>query len=160
MKLDLPLRLPSRDVRAIASLKGKLLAMIPGKIETFRFDKLAAAQERRAADRRRHGDAAKRSARTTRRGKCGCRSVSTTPATPWPRIAQWIFNNEAYLEGPDGKPIAYDTYEVTEQDKNEVGIAYIFTTDPPLDKLTFVYKTPGTIVARGFDYELKNIELP
>ena len=41
VKFDLPLRLPSRDVRRIASLKGKLLAMIPGKIETFRFDKLA-----------------------------------------------------------------------------------------------------------------------
>ena len=44
--------------------------------------------------------------------------------------------------------------------KNEVGVAYLFNTDQPLDKLTFVYKTPGTIVNSGFDYELKDIELP
>jgi hypothetical protein len=29
-----------------------------------------------------------------------------------------------------------------------------------LDKLTFVYKTPGMIVNSSFEYELKNIELP
>ena len=72
----------------------------------------------------------------------------------------WIFNNPAYLEGPDGKPIAYDTFETTRQEKNEVGVAYVFNTDQPLDKLTFVYKTPGTIVNSSFDYELKNVELP
>ena len=44
MKLDLPLRLPPRDVERIASLKGKLIAMIPGKIEIFRFRKLAGAR--------------------------------------------------------------------------------------------------------------------
>ena len=44
MKLDLPLQLPPREVRQIASLKGKLLATIPGRIETFRFGKLADAK--------------------------------------------------------------------------------------------------------------------
>jgi len=72
----------------------------------------------------------------------------------------WVFNNEAYLEGPDGKAIAYDTYETTRQTKNEVGVAYVFSTDQPLDKLTFVYKTPGAIINNTFDYELKDIELP
>ena len=32
------------------------------------------------------------------------------------------------------------------QGKNEVGVAYMFRTDQPLDELTFVYKTPGTII--------------
>ena len=44
VKLDLPLQLPPREVRQIASLKGKLLATIPGRIETFRFSKLADAK--------------------------------------------------------------------------------------------------------------------
>jgi hypothetical protein len=73
---------------------------------------------------------------------------------------QWVFSNEAHLEGPDGKPIAYDGYETTAQGKNELGLAYVFRTDRPLGELTFVYKTPGTIVTRAFDYELKNLELP
>ena len=131
VKLDLPLRLPSRDVRRIASLKGKLQAMIPGKTETFRFDKLAKAKnvEKRIA------------------------GVTVT-------LEEVRKNNEAYLEGPDGKPIANDTFETTEQEKNEVGIAYLFNTDQPLDKLTFVYKTAGAIVNSGFDYEPKDTELP
>jgi hypothetical protein len=73
---------------------------------------------------------------------------------------QWIFSNEAYLEGPDGKPIAYDTFDTTAQSQNELGVAYLFRTGRPLGELTFVYKTPGTIVTRAFDYEMKNLELP
>ena len=73
---------------------------------------------------------------------------------------QWIFDNPAYLEGPDGKPIAYDSFETTAQGKNELGLAYLFSTDRPLDELTFVYKTPGTIITSSFPYELKDIKLP
>jgi hypothetical protein len=159
VKLDLPLRLPSRDVRRIASLKGKLQAMIPGKIETFRFDKLAKAKnvEKRIAgvtvtlEEVRKNNEAWEVRMHVRFDDAGDALASHRT---------WIFNNEAYLEGPDGKPIANDTFETTEQEKNEVGIAYLFNTDQPLDKLTFVYKTPGMIVNSSFEYELKNIELP
>ena len=159
VKIELPLRLPSRDVRRIASLKGKLLAMIPGKIETFRFDKLAKAKnvEKRIAgvtvtlEQVGKNNDAWEVRMTVRFDDAGDALASHRT---------WIFNNDAHLEGPDGKPIAYDTFETTAQEKNEVGIAYLFNTDQPLDKLTFVYKTPSTIVNSGFDYELKNIELP
>ena len=159
VKLDLPLRLPSRDVRRIASLKGKLYAMIPGKTETFRFEKLRGAKnvERRIAgvtvtleEVRKNNEA----------WEVRMRARFDDAGDALASHRTWIFNNEAFLEGPDGKPIAYDTYETIQQDKNEVGLAYLFTADPPLDKLTFVYKTPGSIVNRGFDYELKDIELP
>ena len=71
---------------------------------------------------------------------------------------QWIFSNGAYLEGPDKKAIAYDTFETTAQSKNEVGLAYRFNTSRPLTELAFVYKTPGLIVSREFEYELKGLE--
>ena len=48
---------------------------------------------------------------------------------------QWIFNNEAYLEGPDGKPIAYDSFETTAQGKNEVGMAYLFQHRPAAGRI-------------------------
>ncbi len=73
---------------------------------------------------------------------------------------QWVFGNEAYLEGPDRKAIAYDTFETTAQGSHEVGVAYRFNTDRPLADLAFVYKTPGAIVTRGFEYELNGIALP
>jgi hypothetical protein len=39
-------------------------------------------------------------------------------------------------------------------------VAYVFSTEQPLDKLTFVYKTPGAIINNTFDYEMKDVELP
>jgi hypothetical protein len=159
VKLDLPFRLPPRDARRIALLKAKLQAMIPGRIETFRFDKLATAkdvQQRIAAvtvtlERvERNGDVWEVRLRV--------RFDDAGDALASHRT--WIFNNPAHLEGPDGTPIAYDNYETTRQEKNEVGVTYIFSTDQPLEKLTFVYKTPGTIITSSFDYEFKNIELP
>lgn len=159
VKFDLPLRLPSRDVRRIAGLKGKLQAMIPGRIETFRFSKLADARniEHRIAG-------ATVTLEKVQKSNAGwevrMRVRFDDAGDALASHRTWIFSNPAYLETPDNKPIAYDTYETTRQSKNEVGVAYIFKTDQPLDNLTFVYKTPGSIINRSFDYELKNIELP
>ena len=44
VKLEIPLRLPPREVRQIARLRGKLLATVSGKTETFRFAKLGEAK--------------------------------------------------------------------------------------------------------------------
>jgi hypothetical protein len=159
VKFELPLRLPSRNVQRISILKGKLQAMIPGKIESFRFSKLDGAKnvEQRIAgvtvtlERIVKNNDLYEVRMLVRFDDAGDALASHRT---------WIFNNEAFLEGPNGKPIAYNTYETTRQGKNEVGVAYFFKTDQPHDKLTFVYKTPGSIVTSSFDYELKNIELP
>ncbi len=159
VKLDLPLRLPGRDVQKIASLKGKLTAMIPGKIETFRFSKLAGAKnvEKRIAgvtvtleEVRKNNEA----------WEVRLRARFDDAGDALASHRNWIFANPAFLEGPDGKPLAYDTFETTAQEKNEVGLAYLFNPDKPLDQFTFVYKTPGVIVSSEFPYELKDIKLP
>ncbi len=159
VRLELPLRLPSRQSQRIAALKGKLMAMIAGKTETFCFAKLAGAKdvEQRIAgvtvtleEVRKNNDAWE--------VRILVRFDDAGDALASHR--NWIFNNEAFLEGADGKPIAFDTYETTRQGKNEVGVAYIFNPDQPLDNLKFVYKTPGVIITTGFDYELKDIRLP
>ena len=135
------------------------MAMIARRIETFRFAKLAGAknlQQRIAGvtvtlEEVRKSNGAWEVRILVRFDDAGDALASHRT---------WIFNNEAFLEGPDGKPIAYDTFETTRQGKNEVGVAYVFNTDQPLDKLSFVYKTPGVIVTSAFDYELKDIRLP
>jgi hypothetical protein len=159
VNVDLPLKLPSRKVEKIASLRGKLMAMIPGRIETFRFTKLAGAKDQKqriagvtvTLEEVRKNNEALEVRMLVRYDDAGDALASHRT---------WIFANEAYLEGPDGKPIAHDTTETTSQGRNELGIAYIFSPDQPLDKLSFVYKTPGVIVTTGFDYELKDIRLP
>jgi hypothetical protein len=166
VNLDLPLRLPSRDVKQISSLKGKLLATVPGRIETFRFDKLADAKnvEQRIAGvtvtLERVQKAATGGRATDASWEVRIRVRFDDAGDALASHRQWVFDNQAYLEAADGKPIAHDSFETTAQGKNELGVAYLFTTDRPLSELTFVYKTPGSIVTRGFDYELKDIELP
>jgi len=70
----------------------------------------------------------------------------------------WIFNNPACWRAR-WQTDAYSAYDNSAGEERS-GRRILFNTDQPLDKLTFVYKTPGTIVNSGFDYELKNIELP
>ena len=44
VELVLPFAAPPREVKEIASIKGKLSAIIPGKVETFQFDNLMKAK--------------------------------------------------------------------------------------------------------------------
>jgi hypothetical protein len=134
--------------------------VVSGKIETFRFDKLENAKniEKRIAgvtvtleQVQKNNDAWEVRMRM-KYDDAGDALASYR--------SSWAFANPAYLEGPDGKPIAYDSYETTRQTQNEIGAAYLFATEQPMEKLTFVYQTPGSIVTRSFDYELKDIELP
>jgi hypothetical protein len=164
--LDLSFRLPPRETRQIARLQGKLLATLPGRIETFRFDKLAEAKnvpQRIAAatvtlEQVRQAAPAKQGEEATWEVRMAVRFDDAGDALASHR--QWIFGNEAYLEGPEGKPIRHESFDTTAQSKNELGIAYRFKTSRPLGALTFVYKTPGSIITRGYEYELKDIPLP
>jgi len=159
VRLPLALTLPSRDVKRIASLKGTLTAMLPGKTETFVFDKLTDAKkvEKRAAGvtvtlvQARKNNAVWQVFVRVRFDEAGDALQSHRG---------WILNNEAYLEDPDGKRIDHAGYETAGQAENTVGIGYMFVLDGTLQGHKFVYKTPGLIVATGYDYEIKDIELP
>ena len=72
----------------------------------------------------------------------------------------WIFNNEAYLESPDGKRVNFASFLTTLQTNSEVGVAFSFDLERPIDEYVFVYKTPGTIVNGTYEYEFKEIPLP
>ena len=104
VELLLPWKLPPRNVREIARLKGTLLAMIPGRIETFSFENLLVAKhvEKRIAgvtvtlDRvEKNGDL----------WQVSMRVRFDQPGDALESHRAWILENEAYLEGPDGKPI-------------------------------------------------------
>ena len=147
------------EVKEIARFKGSLQAMVPGKIETFRFADLLTAKnvEKRIAgvtvtleQVRKNNDLweVRMRARFDDAGK----SLESHRG--------WILQNEAYLEGPDKKPIPFGSQETTQQSHNEIGLAYVFSLKQPPRNLTFVYKTPGVIVTTAFPYEIKDIKLP
>lgn len=155
----LPMKLPPREVKQIAALGGIITAMIPGKVETFRFGDLTTAKNvvKRIAgvtvtlDQVRRNDAI---------WEVRMRVRFDQPAGALASHRGWILRNEACLEGPDGKPLPYDSLEITRQTENEVGIGYGFVLDAAPTNHKFVYKTPGVIVAKGFDYQLKGVKLP
>jgi len=159
IELILPLELPPRRVQEIASLKGRLTAMIPGKVETFTFDdvmnvrnvtKKAAGVAVTVSQVRKNNELWEVRMRV-RFDRAGGALQSHRG---------WILDNEAFLQDADGKKILYDTTEVTGQSEDEVGLAFLFFLDDPPEGCRFVYKTPATIVATAFDYEIKGVKLP
>jgi hypothetical protein len=158
-RLDVPLALPPRDVRQISRLGGTIEAILPGKVETFTFNDLEKAKdvEKRMADVTVVLDEVRKN---NQNWELRIRVRFDDAGEALQSHRNWIFENEAYLKGPDGKPVAYSAYETTMQSQREVGVAYLFNIDGPLDRYTFVYKTPGMILNADLDYELKEIPLP
>lgn len=157
--LEIPLKLPPRNISRIARLKGTLTALLPGKVETFRFDDLENAKE---VEKRVGGVTVMlervRKNRSVWEIRILVRFDKANGALESHR--NWIYDNEAYLEPPQGEPIAWATFETTRQTEDEVGVAYYFAVDGPLTGHTLVYKTPALILTKGFDYHLRDIPLP
>jgi hypothetical protein len=157
--LTVPLALPPRDVRRISRLAGTIEAILPGRVETFRFKSLEKAKdvEQRMADVTVVLDEVRKN---NQNWELRIRVRFDDAGESLQSHRNWIFENEAFLEGPDGKPVAYSAYETTMQSQREVGVAYLFNIDGPLNAYTFIYKTPGMILNADLDYELKEIPLP
>ncbi len=151
--------LPSRSAQKLASLQGKLNALLPGRQETFSFTKI---------------DKAKKTSQT----KAG---VTVTIDEVWKnndawevRVLtrfedaagslqshlNWVFNNEAKLLAPNGEEIPYDSLETTSENENEIGMAYIFAREQGLSDHTFVYRTPTSVTEVTLEFEIKDLELP
>jgi hypothetical protein len=159
VELTLPFALPPRDAKEIARLKGKLTAMIAGRVEEFRFDNLMKAKN---VEKRQAGVTVtlEQVRQNNEAWEVFIRVRFDQPGDALASHRGWILRNEAYLEGPDGKHIVYDTMETTRQTRNEVGVAYIFVLEKPPADMKFIYKTSGAILGTSFDYEIRDLKLP
>jgi hypothetical protein len=151
--------LPERGVKKIASLKGKLSVLLPGKQETFRFtglDKTKKIERRKANVTVVLDEARKNNAVWEIR----VRVVFDKTSGALESYRGWVFNNPAFLESDKKETVRYAAMETTRETENEVGMAYLFDVPEGLKGYTFVYRTPTTIVSMPLDYELKDLELP
>jgi len=159
VQLILPLSLPPRASTKIGQLSGKFTALVPGKIQTFRFTDLEEAEN---VEQRMAGVTVLleqvRKNNTIWEVRMRMRLDEAGEALASHRT--WVYDNEAYLEGPDAQPVLCDAYENTLQTENEVGVAYLFAIEGPLRDYSFVYKTPGMILSREFDFEIRDVQLP
>ena len=161
-KMQIPLSLPDRSVQEIASLKGKLRVLLPGKEETFRFGEL---QTPRPVTQSRGGVAV-----TVRqcRENGGIWEVHMTvgfddPAGALESHMGWVLQNESHLVGPDNKKIEHVGFETIRQSQTEISLVYLFelpegTKD--LAGIDWLYITPAALVDVPIAFELTDVALP
>lgn len=159
IEVDLPFELPARNARKIASLKGEINALVPGREATFTFDEIATA---RNVERKNAGVTVVlqrvRKNADVYQVRILVRFNEAEGALESHR--GWIYSNEAYLLDARGTRIDLASLETTRQQVDEIGLAYNFATSGDLKDYKFVYKTPAAIVSLPVKYELKSIELP
>lgn len=160
VQVELPLVAPARSVKRLASLQGKLAAVVLGKIENFEFsdiDKVRSAEQERGGvtvvleSCRKNGDIY----------DVNLRVRFDRAANALESHRGWIYDNECYLLSAQGHRHENVGLEATLVDLNEVGIAYKFNLEgdqPTSYKL--VYRTPAAIIRLPVLFEIKNIDLP
>lgn len=160
VELEIPLQAPERSVKQVATIKGKLTAVVLGKVEGFEFtglDKVKSAEQERGGvtvtvdNCRRNGDIYDVNMRV--------RFDKASNALESHR--SWIYNNECYMVDGKGNRVENAGLEATLLDTNEVGLSYKFDLEdksPAGHK--FVYKTPAAIIRIPVEFELKGIDLP
>lgn len=155
---ELALAPPSRDVQQIASLRGKISTLVPGRLETFRFgpvDKPKNVEKRIAAAT----VTMERAGRFDGVWEVNVRVRFDQPGRSLESHRGWYSLVDAYLEDQDGKPVRQTASEMTRQAENEFGFAYRFTKLEGAPR-GFTIRVPGSMVETSFNYELKYIRLP
>jgi hypothetical protein len=159
VELDIPFRPPPRTVAQIASLRGTMDVMLPGREAEFRFDDLPGA---RNVERRNAGVTvvlqAVRPNATVQDVRILVRFDQASGALESHR--GWIYGNQAYLVDAEGKREDHAGFETTAQLPNAVGLSYKFVIDRDLKDYAFVYKTAAAIIRVPVDYQLRGIDLP
>ncbi len=157
--LVIPLQLPSRDVRQIRTLRGRLTALVPGPIEAFEFTDLEQARD---VEQERAGAVV-----TFERLRKNVDLYEARMALRFDDAANaleshrgWVYRNEAYLVDAQGQKLESVGMQATRQGVNEVGVAYLFDLPQGPEGYRFVYKTPAVLLQLGMTYELSNIDLP
>jgi hypothetical protein len=158
-EIVLPFELPSRNVKKIATLKGKLHALVPGRHAKFQFEDLAKA----AGKNKRLGGVQVTLDDVRKNGavwEIHMRFALDEATGALQSHRGWVFQNLSYLVAKDGSRIENAGFETTRQTPNEVGMAYLFDVADGIEGLSWVYETPAAIVDLPVEYELKDIELP
>ena len=157
--LVLPLQLPDRSVKKVASIKGRMYALVPGREETFEFDNLADA--RNVSKRR--GGLEVTLERVRKNGAVYEFRVRLRLLDGDDRFQShldWASNNTVYLINSQGEKLDNPNFERYLEREREVGYGYLFPVPGDLKEYRLVYRSPAAILTVPVEYELKDIALP
>lgn len=158
--IEFPLRFmsPSRDKKQLASLKGRLEALIPGRLETYRFERI---EKLKASELRQGGVtvALDEIEKNNELWEFRMRVIFDDAEGTLESHRNWVFDTMAHLEGPNKELVEAVSREATSEDENECGMSFLFAVDS-LEGHAFVYETPAAVARAPIDFELLNLELP
>jgi hypothetical protein len=155
---DLPLGLPARDAKTIASLEGTLSAHIPGRTARFEFTDLADVdntQQQQAGVTITLQYAGKNEDLYELRLRVQIEDAGDALASH----RGWIYKNDAYLVR-DGQRTETVGSEMKMQAADSFAVAYYFALDDDLGNYRFVYETPALVLRLKVPFKMTQIELP
>ncbi len=159
VELDLPFVLPEREVEKIDRLRGKLMAVVPGRVEAFEFTDLPGAsnvEQKKAAAT----VTLERLRKNQDLFEVRMRLRYDEAANALESHRGWVYNNDAFLIDAEGNRVDNAGLQATRQEPNEVGVAYLFALEADPKNYKFVYRTPVAILNSQVEYELRDIPLP
>ena len=159
-RFGVQLKLPPRESQILKSVSGELSALLPGRIETFRFDRLAGAKD----IVQKKGGVTVHLQQVRKNGEAWELQVVIRFENPGgafqSHLQSWVMENVAYLEGPDKKKVEQALAENFADQPGEFGVRYFFAPEAGIDQFTFVYKTPAALVHRKVEFKFKDLKLP
>lgn len=159
-RLTIPLEAPPRSVSNLATFRGVLSALVPGRVVEFRFEQL---NRRESAEQQQGG--VKVTLQNIRKNQdlweVHMRLRVESEEAGLQSHRGWAFQNLTYLLNKNDEVIDHAGLETTMQSEREIGLAYFFELpDDKIEDYTWVYRTPAAIVRVPVAYELKQIPLP
>lgn len=160
VEIELGFDAPSRSVKQVASLKGAVDLLLPGKAEAFEFANLKDAQK---VVQQKHNvtvtlDGVRKSGEVWE-VRLRIKYAQALEAFD-SHLAAWILSNEAVMVTSSGETIDNAGLDTTHRLEDEIGVAYLFELEKGLDGLKFRYRTPVSIHQIPVEHEFKNITLP
>ena len=137
----------------------ELVALLPGSLQTFRFDELDAKEETKL----KHGDLTIVLEPVGKSGEFAELQLSmllNDPNGVFDSYRGWVLNKEAYVLDPNGKRLENQGFHTRRLADNEVGVTYLFEIPDDRKGYVFVYEIPGSVVKKTISLQMKNIPLP
>ncbi len=158
LEFSVPIGLVDRQIEVIKSFDATIAAVLPGRIETFKFKNLN--PEKSGLEQRKAGAIVTFDGIRKNDDLYGVtiRLSFEDGQNALESHQGWAFENPIYLldeEGKQSDPIAFETLR---QDDQQVAVQYYFVDDPKGQ--TLIYKSPAAIVEVPVKISLKNIPLP
>jgi hypothetical protein len=158
-ELSLQFAAPARDCEQIKELSLEVVALLPGSLQTFRFEELEAKEEIKL----KHGDLTIALEPIRKSGEFTEFQMSillNDPNGVFDSYRGWVLNKEAYVLDPKGKRLENQGFHTRRLADNEVGVSYLFEIPDNPQGYVFVYEIPGSVVKKTISLQMKNIPLP